>query len=302
MIDTSGKTICVVRAGRGACRSRWVRIGHIGLVLTLVVAATSLTGCSKVRARGEMQKGNKAYNKEAYGEALSRFQSAVRLDPGATFAYRSLGLSAMAQVKPGDSSPANVTMAKTAVDAFEKYLKDTPPDREKVEDWVVSTWLSVAKFDKAISFLEGLRRDRPGEKRYITAIITIYVKSGQFPAAMAYADKYASGDAGAYYNIATNAWGKSYGDPTTPLADRIAIIDIGLQAAQRAMAIKPDNADAMVYTNLLYREKAKVDLDPARQKQWLALADEWRTKAIALRDRQKGVKPTPTSPGAAKPV
>ena len=34
---------------------------------------------------------------------------------------------------------------------------------------------------------------------------------------------------------------------------------------QRAVEVKPDYMEAMVYYNLLYREKAKLDLDPKKK-------------------------------------
>ena len=53
------------------------------------------------------------------------------------------------------------------------------------------------------------------------------------------------------------------------------------------MTLKPDYFEAMAYYNLLYREKAKLEIDPVKAQEWIAKAEEWTKKAIAVRDAQK---------------
>jgi hypothetical protein len=43
----------------------------------------------------------------------------------------------------------------------------------------------------------------------------------------------------------------------------------------------------MVYTNLLYREKAKQQTDEKLKQQYFDKAEEWRTNAMALREKLK---------------
>jgi hypothetical protein len=102
-------------------------------------------------------------------------------------------------------------------------------------------------------------------------------------------------DAQMYFTIGTNAWSKSYNDPTTTYEDRVKIVDLGIQAIQRAVETKADFWEAMGYYNLLYREKAKLDLDPKVKEEWTKLADEWRARAIATKDKLKGLPAVPPS-------
>ena len=53
------------------------------------------------------------------------------------------------------------------------------------------------------------------------------------------------------------------------------------------MQLNPDYFEAMVYTNLLYREKAKLQTDEALKTQYFDKAEEFRTKAMDLRERLK---------------
>jgi len=276
-----------------------MRKTHLAAFLCIVVAALPLSGCSKIKARSEMKKGNRYYKDEAYKDALAQFQKSLSLDPTLTPAWRSVGLTAMALYRPGNESPENVKYATTAIEAFQKYLKEFPEDA-KTEDYLVTTWISLGRFDEAIKYLKQQRTEHPENTKLTSAVVNVMIKGGRYQEALDFTNSYARNDAPIYYLIATNAWSKSYNDPTTPYEERVAVVDLGLQAVQRAVEVKSDYMEAMVYYNLLYREKAKLDLDPKKKDYWTAQADEWRNKAMALRERSKTASsapsPTKTAP------
>src|SRR5271154_714050 len=103
-------------------RRSWALAALTFLVLPL------LSGCRQLEARVELKKGNSLYQQEQYSEAIKQFQKGLELDPSDTFAWRSVGLSALALYRPGDDSPQNLAYARTATEAFQNYLKDTPDD------------------------------------------------------------------------------------------------------------------------------------------------------------------------------
>ncbi len=263
-----------------------MRKATIPLVLCSLLALTPLLGCYKVQARAELKKGNKFYKDENYKAALEQFQKGLQIDPSVTFAWRSVGLTAMALFKPGVTTPENMKYADIATDAFKRYLQDHPQDT-KVQEYLVGVWVNADKFDQAIAYLKQARQEHPENAKLNQAIVSVMIKAGRFQDAMDWVNEHSRNDAQAYYNIGTQAWSKSYNDPTFKYEDRVKAVDIGLQALQRAVDIKPDYMEAMVYTGLLYREKSKVELDPKQKDQWLAKANEWRDKALALRERQK---------------
>jgi hypothetical protein len=47
----------------------------------------------------------------------------------------------------------------------------------------------------------------------------------------------------------------------------------------------------MVYNNLLFREKAKIQTDASLRAEYTAKADEWQQKALALRKKTMAEKP-----------
>lgn len=273
-----------------------MRKAPIPLMLCAVLAVAPLAGCHKVKARAELKEGNQLYKEEKYKEALEQFKLGVQLDPTLTFAQRSVGLTAMALFKPGDKSRQNMQYADLAVDAFQKYLRDYPQDA-KVEDYLVGMWVSSEQYDKAVTYLKKQRQEHPENAKYTQGIVGVLIKAMRFQDAFNFVADKAPRDAGLWYNVGTQAWSKSYNDPTVSFDDRVKVVDLGLQAMQRAVDSKPDYMEAMVYYNLLYREKAKLTLDEKVKAELIAKANEWRDKALALKN--KGKQPTP-KPSAAR--
>jgi tetratricopeptide (TPR) repeat protein len=274
-----------------------MRKTHVAAFLCVAIATLPLTGCNKVKARAEMKKGNRYYKDEAYKDALAQFQKSLSLDPALAPAWRSVGLTAMALYRPGNDSPANIKYAETALEAFTNYLKANPHD-SKTEDYLVTTWINLGRFDDAIKYLKQQRSEHPETAKLSSAVVTVMIKAGRYQDALDFANTYTRNDAPMYYLVATNAWSKSYNDPTTAYDERVGVVEIGLKAVQRACEIKADYMEAMVYYNLLYREKAKLDLDPKKKDYWNSLADEWRSKAMALMEKRKAS--SPAQPPATK--
>src|SRR5689334_16117075 len=131
-------------------------------LLLLAVALPALAGCNKLQARVELKKGNEEYRNESYTKALEQFQKGLKLDPDATFAWRSVGLTALALYRPGDDSPKNVGYGKTATDAFEHYLLDYPNDK-KVREYLLSTYVNSKRYDDALAYIDRRAQEAPSE-------------------------------------------------------------------------------------------------------------------------------------------
>ena len=259
-------------------------------LLILPVAALLVlpaVGCGKVQARAELKKGNSYYQQEQYAKALEHFEKGMELDPDATFAWRSVGLSALALYRPGDNDPKNTQYADTAVGAFEKYLAANPDD-EKVEDYLLSTYVNARKFDEAIAFIDQRLVDKPEEAGKLNGYkIRILTQAGRLDQAFKLAAQVPGEErAVVLYTIAVSAWDKSFHDPgTMDFESKNRLVDMGLDAIKKSYDLKKDSVETMVYYGLLLREKAKVEIDGARS---LALEEEartWQQKAIEQRKK-----------------
>ena len=262
----------------------------IPVLLALLLLTPFLGGCHKVRARVEMKKGNERYLNENYREALAQYQKGLELDPSATFAWRSVGLSALALYKPGDNSRANREMGDLAVKAFESYLEDYPDD-EKVRDYLISTYVNSKKYDQALAYLEKQAQADPSNANIQASRIRLLIEAGRVPEARQLANQLPPNQAKAeaLYTLGVGAWDAAFhGKNTTmPAAEQEKRIDEALTGMEEALRINPDYFEAMVYYNLLFREKAKLQTDEAKKQEYTALANEWVEKAKALRKKMQ---------------
>ncbi|HYG65674.1 MAG TPA: tetratricopeptide repeat protein [Thermoanaerobaculia bacterium] len=251
------------------------------VVPALLLLLLPTVGCNKIRARAELKNGNALYANEQYKGALTQFQKGLELDPEATFAWRSVGLSALALYKPGDTSPQNVQYAKTATDAFEKYLRDHPDD-EKIREYLLSTYVNAKMYPEAMAYLDEQAKAHPNDPQYLNAKVRILILSGQFQEAERMAAQYTGPNRHEiFYAIGHGAYEKVYNDPDLNVEQRTALADTGLEALQRSIEAKPDYFQSLVYYNLMLREKAKMETDANKRMEYLAEADQWRDKAVA---------------------
>jgi tetratricopeptide (TPR) repeat protein len=257
------------------------------ILLALLMLVPVLGGCQKVRARAEMKKGNEMYHDEAYREALAQYQKGLELDPSATFAWRSVGLSALALYRPGENSKANREMGDLAIKAFENYLVDYPDD-QKVRDYLISTYVNTKKYDQALAYLEKQAKANPQDVTLQGSQVRLLIESERLPRAAEVARNMPSGQpkAEALYSIGVSTWDKSYHGMDLPIEERQKFVDLGLGTMQEALKINPEYFEALVYNNLLLREKAKMELDGTRKLEYIAQADEFVTKAKAVRKKQ----------------
>jgi tetratricopeptide (TPR) repeat protein len=103
-----------------------------------------------------------------------------------------------------------------------------------------------------------------------------------------------AGNKEAWYTLGVNCWARSYhGGATVSQDERTQVVDKGIDALNKALAIDPNYFDALSYINLIYREKAKSLAAEGKNEeagQAYAKADEYQKKAIDIR-KQQAAKP-----------
>lgn len=92
----------------------------------------------------------------------------------------------------------------------------------------------------------------------------------------------------AYHTVAGYFEEKVRKDYTLKPDVKATYIKRGIEASDKAIAIKDDYVDAMVMKGLLLRQQALVEKSPAKQQELLKEANALREKAIATRNRLQG--------------
>jgi tetratricopeptide (TPR) repeat protein len=90
----------------------------------------------------------------------------------------------------------------------------------------------------------------------------------------------------AYYMIATYYWDNAQHNVQLKDAEKRTDVEKGLAAVDKALQIRPDYMEAIVYKGLLLRVEALLEKDPAKQQALIKEADQLHDKAEDLRKKK----------------
>jgi tetratricopeptide (TPR) repeat protein len=246
---------------------RWPRDRRRALcaVAAVLFLAATLFGCDAIRSRTLLNEGNKLYKAQRYEEAIQKYEEIRKLQPDHWDANYQIAISWLASYHPGSTHPKDVEAADNAIVALERLLAmkaPSPEVTEKVRTFYVGILSDANRTDKAVEYFMGLLQKEPDNVHLILQLAQIYSKEGNFDGAYEYYKKRAElepTNKEAWYTLGVICWERSYrGEQMISPEERADVVERGLQAMEKALAIDADYFDALSYTNLLYREKAKV--------------------------------------------
>jgi tetratricopeptide (TPR) repeat protein len=255
-------------------RYRFVPLG--GLLLLLAITS----GCSRLRARDQLNKGVAAYRNAQFQTAIMHFKSAVALDPTLLNARLYLATAFAQQYIPGGESPDNLNIAKQAIVAFDDVLKMDPNNSTAIAS-VAQIYYNMKDFDKAKEY----------QRRWLQIEPTNPVP---------------------YYWIGVLDWAicfprtqavrkdlkiefpKDPKDPDTlpPIPEKARVqlqeqngplVKEGVEVLEKAIQLKPNDFDTMAYLNLMYRQKADLEEQASARQADLKQAESWVNKALAVK-------------------
>jgi len=236
----------------------------------------SVTGCQKLKARDQLNKGVQAYKSAKYEEAIDHFEQAVNDDPKLPMARSYLATAYAQQVVPDLTTPENLKMANLAIENYEKVLAEDPGNINSMKG-IASIYFNIDDYDKAKDWQMKVLQADPQDAE---AAYTI----GSIDWRLAYRNAVkALNDVGMKDDGEGNAK-----MPKKTCEDLVqqntALVNQGIEYLQKAIQIRPNYDDAMAYLQLTYRRKADLDCgnDDARKAD-MALVDEWREKQMNTR-------------------
>ena len=218
-------------------------------------------------------------------KAITNYEKAIQQEKDATRKKRSLQfLAAMyGSDKMNDPSKAEPII---------KQMIDMDPTDTSSYFGLAKIFEDSGKFDEAERVLLQAKSAAPNQPDPLSQLANFYNKRGEFDKAVqAYEDqaKLAPNDPQVYWRLSAFFYEKVQKDYRITPKQKADYIDRGLQNADKALGIKQDFVEALTYKNLLLRQQANIEKDPAKQKALLAQADELRNKAIELNKlKQKG--------------
>jgi tetratricopeptide (TPR) repeat protein len=254
--------------------NRPARISALAVALAGMVLAMS--GCNRLAARDQLNKGVEAYKSARYEEAIGHFQKATELDPTLPMAKTYLATALAQNVVPGLDTPENTKTANQSISIFQEVLAKDPTDVNSMKQ-IAGIYFSIKKLDDARTWQKKVLAVDPKdpEAAYTIGAIDWTEAHENTLNALTPAGITDDGEGNA----------KAPKKVMEPLkAENSALVEEGLQYLTQAEQNRANYDEAMVYLNLIYRRKADVDYgDEAARKDDIAHAEEWRAKAMGTR-------------------
>ena len=260
----------------------------VGLLAGLVVLAS---GCNKLKARDNLNKGVNAFRAGQYTAAADAFKEAIDLDPELPAARLYLATAYMSQYVPGSDTPENRRNADSALDQFNQVLQADPGNLLATQS-VANLYYQMKDLPKAQDWEKKVIGIDPKNKEayYTLGVIawTQFVPADR----EARASMEMSPESPGPLKSIKAAKGKT--DPKADLKAKYwqSLTD-GIEAEKKALDVDPEYENAMAYMNLLIRFRA--DLLDSKEEYQAAVkeADGWvqknleTTKAKAKRKAEK---------------
>jgi tetratricopeptide (TPR) repeat protein len=251
------------------------------LTAAVVLFLVPATGCNRLKARDQLNKGVQSYKSARYEEAIDHFQDAVNLDPTLPMAHLYLATAYAQQVVPNLNTPENLKTAQLAISAFQAVLEKDPKDVGSLKG-IAALYFNINQPDLAEQYQKRVLEVDPH-------------------------------DAEAHYTIGVIDWKKAYNnaikvrnslnqqDDENPIKDKKACAELreqnmpfvteGIDQLNQAVADRKNYADAMAYLNLLYRRRAELNCDDkAAHDADLQTAKDYVQKAMDAKKKEEEEK------------
>ncbi len=144
-------------------------------------------------------------------------------------------------------------------------------------------------YDAAEQMLLKAKEVKPNDPDVYSQLAGYYNRQAQFEKTIEALEQGAAkqpNNPEAFYKIATYYWDEAYRDARLKEAQKKDFVQKGLTAIDRAIEIKPDYIDALVYKGLLLRVQAPFEKDKKKQDELLNQAKQWHDKAEELKKKK----------------
>jgi len=256
--------------------------------VAMIAVGFGASGCAKLKARDDLNKGVAAYRDGKYDKAIEFFKDAKDNDPTLTNAQLYLATAYATQYIPGAPSDENIRMGESAVKEFQAVLAGDASNISAIDGIgsilfnMAGTPYSRQRFDDSKTYHMkhiALKPEDP-EPYYWVGVIdwTLSYRSNL--------------EARGAWRLAHAGKPLKDDDPLPTdvreayIKDNGQMIDEGMTDLRKAIELRPDYDDAMAYLNLLLRRKADEAATPDERASLLKQADEFVDKAKEIKQKK----------------
>jgi len=141
-------------------------------------------------------------------------------------------------------------------------------------------------YDEAENMLLAARKAKPSDPAVYLNLAAYYNRQGQFDKTIEALETRAIKEPNnpeAFYTISVYYWEKAYRDFKLTDKEKRDLVDKGEASVEKALKLKPDYVEAIVYKGLLLRLQANLEKDPAKQQSLIKEAEALSARASELR-------------------
>jgi tetratricopeptide (TPR) repeat protein len=230
------------------------RISTAALLVALVATSGGCVLINRVRAKNALNEGARAFKEGQFAEAEQRFRQAYELDPTQKNAPLLIARSIQEQYKPGVQTPENIAIGERAIAAYQDILNKNPGD-DRAYSYIVYLYGQMKNEDKMRELLtqRASMASIPPEKR-AEALVILASKQWQCSYDITeQKDNKTTEEKGGKLLV---HYKKPANQADFDKANQCATQ--GLQLAEQAVSLDPNNPNAWSQKTNLLREKVKL--------------------------------------------
>jgi tetratricopeptide (TPR) repeat protein len=199
----------------------------------------------------------------------------------------------------------------TAYKYAQQLVAENPNDAKNLYA-MANLYEKFEKVDEAEKMYKQIAESNPSDPKACGALAGFYNKPlwkdetganrSKFNEAVTILDRCAQlapNDPSGYQKVATFYWDKAYRDPLITDQEKMGYAQKGLDAVDKALALKPDYFEAVIFKGLLMREKAKATPDPKLKQQYLEEAVALAKQGQDLRKQAEAASAAAAAAAAA---
>jgi tetratricopeptide (TPR) repeat protein len=244
-------------------------------------------------------------NKARLDNAIQSYQKSLETNPGKTEKQNQVRRNTLAALTGiySDEPYKNFDQAQK----YAQQLVSENPNDPKNLYALGGLYEKFDKYAEAEATYRKIAEQNPKDAKACGALAAFYNKpnwdeSGQpwtpgsdkgrrskFDEAIAQLEKCAAidpNDASGYQKVASYYWDKAYRDPLLSDQQKNTYADKGMENVDKALQLKPDYFDAVIYKGLLYRVKAAATSDRRAKEEYLLKAQDLQKQGLELKKQQ----------------
>jgi len=235
-------------------------------------------------------------NKQHLQNAIEHYKKALEVNKGNSDNLKKVRINTLGALTGIYAEPP-MQNYETALAYAQELVKDNPNDTKNLYA-IANLYEKFGKVAEAEETYKKVTEINPKDAKACGALAAFYNKplwdgKSKFDQAIETLERCAGldpNDPSGYHKVASYYWDKAYRDPLLSDAQKGEYVDKGLKQIEKALEIKPDYWEAIIYKGLLYRVKAQLARNPKERQQLLEQAATLQKQAMELRKEQQAAQ------------